>query len=103
MKNAEVVTLVRETMLEILTVALREQDIRFDQKLHDLRLDVRDEIHSVVNGAVSRSEARMMKKMDEIKEEIIDGITEIIDEGILPQISDLRTDVDHVKVHLQMA
>lgn len=81
----------------------QEQEGRFDQKLDDLRVDLRDEIHSVVNGAISASEARMMKRMNEIKEEIIDGITEIIDEGILPRISDLQSDMRRVKNHLQMA
>lgn len=89
----------REVVFDVVSGALKEQDARFDQKLHDLRLDVRDEIHS----CVSASETRMTKKMIEIKEEIIDGITEIIDEGIFPQISDLRVDVDQIKVRLQMA
>lgn len=99
MANKKDVAVTRGVLIEVLTAALKEQDVRFDQKLHDLRLDVRDEIHS----CISASEKRMMKRMDEIKEEIIDGITEVIDEGILPQISDLRTDVDHSKVRLQMA
>jgi len=85
----------------------QEQEVRiearFDQKLDDLKESIRDEMYSVVNGAVSASEHRMMKRMDEIKEEIIDGITEIIDEGILPQISDLQADMRRVKTHLQMA
>lgn len=99
MANKKDVAVTRGVLIEVLTAALKEQNVRFDQKLHGLRLDVRDEIHS----CISASEKRMMKRMDEIKEEIIDGITEVIDEGILPQISDLRTDVGHIKVRLQMA
>lgn len=81
----------------------QEQESRFDQKLDNLRVDLQDEMHSVVHGAIFASETRMMKRMDEIKEEIIDGITEVIDEGILPQISDLQADMRRVKNHLQMA
>ncbi len=106
MKNAEVVMLVRETVVAAISSALKEQDARFDQKLCDFRLDIRDEIHS----CIAASEVRTMKKLDElrtemhtIKEEIIDGITDVLDESVLPQIVDLRTDVDRITVRLQMA
>lgn len=70
----------------------QEQEKRFDQKLDDVKENLRDEMRS----CISASEAR-------IKTEIIDGITNILDESILPQISDLRTDVDRIKVRLQLA
>ena len=103
MASKKDVAVTRGVLIEILTNALKEQNVQWkidlDQRFHDFRLDVRDEIHSCVSG----SEGRMTKKMTEIKEEIIDGITEILDESILPQIADLRSDVDRIKTRLQMA
>lgn len=99
MANKKDTAVTRDVLIEVLTSALKDQDARFDQKLHDLRLDVRDEIHS----CVSASEIRMMKRMDEMKEEIIDGITDILDESVLPQILELQTDMRQAKNHLQMA
>lgn len=106
-KKDEVLT--RGVLLEVLAEALKEQDARFDQKLVDLRLDIRDEIHSVV----SASETRTMKKMDEmgrelrkemhgIKEEIIDGITDVLDESVLPQLDEHAKDIRLIKQRLAL-
>lgn len=68
-------------------------------ELDDVKREIRDEMHSVVNGAVAASERRMMKRMDDTKdellqrmddmyEEILDGVSEIIGDRILPQIDD---------------
>ncbi len=74
---------------------VRDRELRehLEQRDRDLKHDIRDEMHSVVNAAVSASEARTMKKMDTlkeemhtIKEEIIDGITDILDESVLPRL-----------------
>ena len=118
MKNAEVVTLVRETMAEVLTVALKEQDARFDQKLkeefglHEARFDqrlddlkenIRDEMRSCISASETRMTNRMDGALERVKTEIIDAIGEILDESVLPQISDLQADMRRVKNHLQMA
>ncbi len=79
-------------MIALMRGMFQEQEKRFDQKLDDVKENLRDEMRS----CISASEAR-------IKTEIIDGITNILDESILPQISDLRTDVDRIKVRLQLA
>lgn len=92
------ITLIGEILDQRLDQRLREQDLRFDQKLHDLRLDVRDEIHS----CISASESRMMKYINEIKVEIIDGLTDTLDEFVFPRLTDLEKDMGLVKVRLQM-
>lgn len=88
MLNKSDIALMRGMVTEVLHVELekelRQQDVRFDQKLHDLRLDIRDEIYF----CIAASEVRTMKKMETMKEEII---------------ADLRADVDRVTVRLQMA
>lgn len=107
MKNAKDSVLTREVLVEVLNSALKKNsktwndnlDIRFS----DFKHEVREEMDSVVTGAIFASESRMMKKMNEIKEEIIDGIGEILDEVVLPQIAELRIDVNRIKDRLQMA
>ena len=89
----------RGVLVEVLTSALKEQDHRFDQKLHDLRQDVRDEIHS----SILASEKRMMKYIDAVKIEIIDDFTDVLDEFVFPPIAELQADMARVKDHLQMA
>lgn len=64
-------------------------------ELDDVKVEMRDEIHS----CLSASECRTMKKieetrknllqrMDKMEEEILDGVSEIIGDRILPQIDD---------------
>lgn len=61
---------------------------------HVLKLEIRDEIHSVVNGAVSASESRLRTELHQVGDEIID----VIDGGILPQIEEHRLDIVRLKV-----
>lgn len=62
-----------------------------------LRRELRDEIHSVVNAAVFASEQRLMQRMDEMQ----DGILEVINDGILPQIEENRLDIIAIKRQIQ--
>lgn|SRR3989338_1191150 len=66
---------------------LRENNEVFGRQL---KREMRDEIHAVVNGAVFASEARMMKRMDNLREEILDGVSDIVGDEIFPQIDDLE-------------
>ncbi len=107
MLNKNDVTMLRGMFVEVLDDRDVQWKADLDQRFHDFKHEIRDEIHSVVNGAVSASEARMMNRMDgsleRVKVEIIDAIGEILDESVLPQISDLQVDMRRVKNHLQMA
>lgn len=47
-----------------------------------LKREIRDEMHSVVNAAISASEKRVIARMDEG----FDAVMELIDDGIIPQI-----------------
>jgi hypothetical protein len=76
---------------------LRENNEVFGR---ELKRDVRDEIHSVVNGAVSASEQRMTEHMDVVEQRMIaridDGqsaILEAIDELVLPRIKKNRRSI----------
>lgn len=60
----------------------------------ELKRDIRDEVHSVVNGAVSASESRLRTELHQVRDEIID----VIDGGILPQIEEQRLDIVRLKV-----
>lgn len=95
MNNTEMIALMRGMF--------QEQEKRFDQKLDDVKENLRDEMRSYILGSETRMTKRMDGALERVKTEIIDGITNILDESILPQISDLRTDVDRLKVRLQLA
>lgn len=80
-------------------------DIRFS----DFKHEIRDEMHSVVNAAVFASEQRMMKRMNESEERLTkkidalqDGILDIINDGILPQIEENRIEILGVKRRLTL-
>lgn len=82
--------LIIQNMLSIKDIAIlremfREHGSRFDQKLDDLKIDLRDEFYSVIKAEVTGSERRMIARMDEG----FQAITELIDEGVLSQINDL--------------
>ena len=81
----------------------QEQEARFDQKMDDLKGNIRDEMRSCISAAETRMTNRMDGALERVKTEIIDAIGEILDESVLPQISDLQSDMRKVKTHLQMA
>lgn len=56
---------------------------------HVLKREIRDEIHSVVNGAVSASEQRMIARIDDSQ----CAILEAIDELVLPRIKENRRSI----------
>ncbi len=53
-------------------------------ELDDVKVEMRDEIHS----CIAASEHRMMKRMDAMEERILDGVADIISDRILPQLDD---------------
>ena len=91
-------------MLDKQDIALLEglfekQEKRFDIKLENLKIDLRDEIHS----NISASEARMIARMDAMEKRIVSDITDFIDDAILPQIEKHNVDIRHIKTHLNLA
>lgn len=90
--------------IKILRGMFRENNEVFGAQL---KREIRDEMYSVVNGAVVASERRMIErmdsKMDSVKKEIIDGIIDVLDDNILPQIQELREDMVMVRRHLKLA
>lgn len=75
---------------------LRENNDIFGR---ELKRDMRDEIHS----CIAASEARMIKRMDSMKEEIVDGIADILDNTIYPRLYILEQDMSQVKHQLKLA
>ncbi len=84
--------------IALLRGMFQEHEVRFDQKLDDLKVNLRDEIHSTEIRMINRLE----KRLDEVKIEIIDGITDTLDAFVFPQILELQTDMVRVKNHLHM-
>jgi len=69
----------------VLRESLRENNEIFGR---ELKREIRDEMHSVVNSAVFVSETRMMNRMDKIRNEILDGVADVLGRQIVPQIDD---------------
>jgi len=95
-----------EVLQDVLPRMFLEQEKKFDQKLEDLRLDIRDEIHSVVKA----SEAGLIRRMEDIEEKLTkrtdDGfssVLELIDGGLIPQIQEHDRDMHLIKRHLKLA
>lgn len=88
---------------EQLEEQLAKQDKRFDIKLENLKVDLRDEIHS----CVSASETRMISRMDMIainlRKGIVSDIVDFVDEAILPQIEQHNLDIARINTHLKLA
>lgn len=77
---------------------------------HVLKREIRDEMHSVVNGAVAASERRMIDRMDAMEDRLVtrmdinfEAITDLIDDGILPEIKEHRREIDSIKRQLATA
>lgn len=92
----------KEVLLDVLPGMFREHEIRFDQKLDDLKMNLRDEIHSTVKA----SEAGLIRRMDALEQEMKEGfqtVLEVIDEGIDPQIQEQKKDIAFLKRYLKIA
>ncbi len=71
---------------------LDKNDIQIlKQMFSDFKVEMRDEMHSVVNGAVSASEKRLTKLIYDVRDEILDGVSDIIGNEIVPQLDDHET------------
>ncbi len=71
-----------QVLRDVFTENNREWDKRLDIRFSDFKHEVRDEIRS----CISASESRMTKMMHEIKDEILEGVTDIVGNEIVPQI-----------------
>ena len=76
-----------------------EQERNNNQKLEDQQMNLEDKLRSCIKA----SETTMMRKMEELKEEILDGISEIVGNEILPQIDEHTREIGMIKRHLQLA
>ena len=69
-----------------------EQDKRFvvalKQNNQDLKVEIRDEVHELIVAEEKR---------------IISAVGEILDESVLPQITELQREITVIKQHLQLA
>ncbi len=93
--------------IEILRGMFRENNEIFGAQL---KREIRDEMYSVVKASEASLIRRMdsmkdelLTRMDSMKKEIIDGVIDVIDDGVLPQIEELQQDVITVKRHLKLA
>jgi DNA topoisomerase VI subunit B len=104
MLDKQDITLLQDMMGKTIKVALEENNRIFKQELKrewrndfrdilvqnnlDLKREIRDEVHSLLRKT---------------KREIIDEITEFLDQAILPQIHELQVGMGLVKNHLKLA
>ncbi len=86
--------------IQILREMFRENNLTNNSIL---KREIRDEMHSVIRSEVFASETRMMKRMKEMKEEIIDGITDVLDNSVLPRLDEHDREIHKIKRHLKLA
>ena len=87
---------------------LDKQDIAilremFVENNHVLRREIRDEFHSVLKAEITGSERRMIARMDIMKDEVIDGTLDILNDDVLPRVHVLEQDMVTVKQELKLA
>ena len=75
-----------------------------------LKREIRDEMHALIKASeaglireIRSTEGRMITRMDSMKQEITDGVIDVIDDNILPQVQELRENVVMIKRHLKLA
>lgn len=64
-----------------------------------LKREIRDETQALI----AVSESRMMKRMDTMKEEIIDGITDVLDESVFPKLEEHDRAITRINKQLRFA
>lgn len=91
--------MIRGVVSELFVENNREWDKKLDQRFDafeirfaDFKHEIRDEIHAVVNAAVTASERR-----------VIEEITEFIGEEVLPQIDEHTRQIAVINRHLKLA
>ena len=79
---------IREVVKEVVSEAIEANN-------HVLKREIRDEFHSVLKGEIVASERRMITRMDQMEtrlekrmDEGFGAMTDLIDDGILPQIDE---------------
>ncbi len=82
--------------IQILRDMFRENNEVFGSQL---KREMRDEIHAIVNGAVFASEERLSKKIDTLRDDILD----LVNEEILPQIDQCQRDIVQLKIATNIA
>ncbi|MEK7632996.1 MAG: hypothetical protein AAB473_04360 [Patescibacteria group bacterium] len=86
----------RGLVSEIVRDALIQNNEVFGSQL---KREIRDEMHAVVNSAVFASEERLGKKIDTLRDDILD----LVKDEILPQIEKNRQDIVHLKIATNIA
>ena len=96
--------MIRGVVSELFVENNREWDKKLDQRFDafeirfaDFKHEIRDEIHAVVNAAVFASENRLIRRMDVMQEEISD----VINDGILPQIDEHTRQITVINRHFK--
>ena len=75
------------------------QEARFDQKLDDLKVSLRDEIHSTVKA----SEAGLIRRMGEMEERLHKDLEEFIDDDYSPRMYEVEQRILKINGHLKLA
>ena len=80
-----------------------QQEVRIDQKLEDQQVNLEDKMRSCILASETRMMREMKRLTQELKEEILDGVSDIIGNEILPQIDEHTREIGMIKRHLQLA
>lgn len=98
--QATVPDMIKSAIQETVPGMIKEvvQDL-LEQNNHMLKREIRDEIYSA-NKAM---ENRLIGKIDNLRSEIASDIGDILDNSVLPQITELQLDMARVKGRLAMA
>ncbi|MEK9155316.1 MAG: hypothetical protein AAB839_01585 [Patescibacteria group bacterium] len=77
----------------------KRSDQKLDQKLEDLKINLRDEIHSTVKA----SEAGLIRRMDAMEERLHKDLEEFIDDNYSPRMYEAEQQILKISSHLKLA
>ncbi len=66
----------------------------FEENNHVLKREIRDEMHALIVS----SESKVIHRIELVKEEIIDGIIDILDRDVYPRLDGHDQDIAQLKL-----
>lgn len=69
----------------------------------ELKREIRDEMHSLIAASESRVITRLEAKIEHVKEEIIDGVIDMLDRTVYPRLDRHDQEIAQLQVHHGLA
>ncbi len=86
--------------IQILRGMFRENNEVFGSQL---KREIRDEMHALISASESKVIHRLEAKIESVKEEIIDGIIDVLDRDVYPRLDGHDQDIAQLRLQVGIA